>query len=34
MKFYKLKDALAELLKSGGTLWYDAAEKYYYILKA
>jgi len=31
MKYYNLKEALQELKTNGGTLWYDAAEKSYYI---
>ena len=32
MKYYSLKEALKDLKRIGGTLWYDAIEKAYYIL--
>lgn len=32
MRYYNLKDALKALKASGGTLWYNALEKAYYIL--
>jgi hypothetical protein len=31
MKYYHLKDALKDLKRIGGILWYDATEKAYYI---
>lgn len=30
--YYKFKDALKAAMANGGTLWYDALKKAYYIL--
>lgn len=32
MRYYNLKDALKEQSVTGGTIWYDALRKAYYIV--